>query len=349
MPLSLNGDRVPPRCAEQLWPQSLASVERFGTQGSVQIALINNMPDAALEDTELQFFELLEAACGDIPVNLTLYSLPGVPRSERARQRLSQFYHDIDDLFERRFDGVIMTGTEPRQPDLRNEPYWAAVAEVLDWAERSTVSMVLSCLAAHASVLHSDGIVRRTLSDKRFGVFECRRVGDHALTQGTPELMRFPHSRWNEVPEEALVSCGYQILTKSADAGIDLFVKKKAKSLFVYFQGHPEYGARTLWKEYRRDVRRFLVRERETYPSAPHGYFDAASAGVLADFRERALVDRREALLADFPDAHVTGALEKTWHLSGTCVYSNWLRWVSSKKAPRPRFAISGAVCAQAS
>jgi hypothetical protein len=35
---------------------------------SLSLALINNMPDPALEDTELQFFELLDAASGDVPV-----------------------------------------------------------------------------------------------------------------------------------------------------------------------------------------------------------------------------------------------------------------------------------------
>jgi len=59
------------------------------------------------------------------------------------------------------------------------------------------------------------------------------------LTSGTSEPMRFPHSRWNEVREDALTSCGYTVLTKSAEAGVNLFVKKKKKSLFVHFQGHP--------------------------------------------------------------------------------------------------------------
>ena len=76
-----------------------------------------------------------------------------------------------------------MTGTEPRQPDLRQEPYWSALTEVLDWAERNTASTILSCLAAHAGVLHSDGILRQPLDDKQFGVFESSKVCDHELTR----------------------------------------------------------------------------------------------------------------------------------------------------------------------
>ena len=71
--------------------------------------------------------------------------------------------------------------------------------------------------------------------------------------------MQIPHSRWNEVRADALTACGYEILTQSAEAGVDLFVKKKKDSLFVHFQGHPEYSVRTLLKEYRRDIKLSLI------------------------------------------------------------------------------------------
>ncbi len=114
-------------------------------------------------------------------------------------------------------------------------------------------------------------------------------------TRASP--MRFPHSRWNEVREDALSACGYDVLTQSALAGVDLFAKQKRKSLFVHFQGHPEYSSRTLMKEYRRDIKRFLRQERETYPTMPHGYFDAAATKLLTEFQETALA--RPARRAD--------------------------------------------------
>ena len=94
---------------------------------------------------------------------------------------------------------------------------------------------------------------------------------------------------------DELTACGYSVLTKSVQAGVDIFVKQKRKSLFVHFQGHPEYGALTLMKEYRRDIRRFLRKERETYPSMPLGYFDTTADKLLTDFRDAVLADRREA------------------------------------------------------
>jgi homoserine O-succinyltransferase len=228
---------------------------------------------------------------------------------------------------------MIMTGTEPRQSNQRDEPYWGALANVFDWAECNTVSTVLSCLAAHASVLHSDGIKRHPLSDKQFGVFAFTKAGNHELTSGTGDLVHFPHSRWNEVQADALAACGYVVLTQSAEGGVDSFVKKKKQSLFLHFQGHPEYGAQTLLKEYRRDIKRFLRRERETYPSMPKGYFDATGANRLADFRDSVLSDRREQLMEGFPEAALVGALQKTWQSSATSIYSSWLQYVLINRA----------------
>ena len=349
MPLIIDGNRVP-TCWEKnrsSLPAGLGAHDR--RPECVRVALINNMPDAALEDTELQFFELLDDASDDLPVFLKLYSLTGVPRSYRVKPHLNKFYFGMDDLWSSQFDAVIMTGTEPRQPNLRNEPYWSALTDVLDWAESNTVSTVLSCLAAHAGVLHSDGIDRCPLNDKQFGVFDFTKGANHQLTGATGERVRFPHSRWNEVRADALTACGYLVLTQSAEGGVDSFVKKKKRSLFVHFQGHPEYGSQTLLKEYRRDIKRFLRRERETYPSVPKGYFDAAAARLLTQFRDVVMSDRREELVESFPETAVVGSLQNTWRSSALSIYRNWLQYVVEKKADVSAFPAMAAVYHQTS
>lgn len=339
MPLIIEG-RVPTRWAEKTNSRAVVSMDPYLKRAEcVNLAFINNMPDAALEDTELQFFELLDIAAGEVPVVLKLYSLTGVPRTDRGQRHLNEFYFGSDELWKHRFDGIIVTGTEPRQADLRQEPYWSGLANVFDWAERHTLSTVLSCLAAHAGVLHSDGIPRHRLSDKQFGVFDAARVCEHEFTRNLAPVVRFPHSRWNEVEENSLTSCGYTVLTKSAQAGVDVFVKQKRKSLFVHFQGHPEYGAQTLMKEYRRDIRRFLRNERETYPSMPQGYFDTTAESVLTDFRDVVLADRREVMMEGFPEGILVGSVQKTWHSSALGIYRNWLEYVLMKKDEVSPFA----------
>jgi homoserine O-succinyltransferase len=339
MPLIIDGGQVPPRWAERKSCRLVGSGESQGAEAEgVRIAFLNNMPDAALEDTEIQFFELLDAASGEIPVRLKLHSLSGVPRAERGEQHLNSFYFSTDDLLNGRFDAVIMTGTEPRQSDLRSEPYWPALTSVLDWAESNTASTILSCLAAHAGVLHSDGVSRHLLSDKQFGVFDFSKTANHQLTAGYGERVCFPHSRWNEVRADELTACGYRVLTQSSEGGVDSFVKNKKRSLFVHFQGHPEYDAQTLLKEYRRDIKRFLRTERETYPSMPKGYFDATAAKLLTDFRDAVFSDRREELMESFPEIAPAGDFKSTWRSSAMSIYRSWLQYVVSNKAEATAF-----------
>ena len=134
-----------------------------------------------------------------------------------------------------------------------------------------------------------------------------------------------PHSRWNDLPADALVAGGYQILTQSPEAGVDCFTKAGNRP-WLFFQGHPEYEEDTLLKEYIRDVKRFLKRERETYPNLPDNYFGAEISADLSRFQERALTCRDEAILADFPlKEHLLKPIN-TWRKSGARIYRNWLR-----------------------
>jgi homoserine O-succinyltransferase/O-acetyltransferase len=300
----------------------------------IEIGLVNNMPEAALETTEQQFLELLGAAAGDSWVHLRFFSLPGVPRSERGRNHLSRSYGDVEDISKAELDGLIVTGTEPKAPNLVEEPYWPAFTQLVDWAGQNTISTVWSCLAAHAAVLHLDRIERVPLSEKRIGVFDCDRLGDHPLTVDLPSRLAIPHARWNELSEDTLLANGYQVLTRSPTAGIDTFVRQE-QSLFLFFQGHPEYGAVSLLNEFRRDVGRFLKGERDQYPAMPQHYFDASIEAALAAFRARAQIERREELLAEFPiptDPTSNGTVKANWQPFAVAIYRNWLSHLSAEK-----------------
>ncbi len=263
----------------------------------IEIGLINNMPDGALKATEHQFLRLLDSAADGIAVRLMFYALPEVRRTDWGRHHISSFYSSIDSLWNRQLDGLIMTGCEPQASNLRNEPYWAGMTRVIDWAEQNTHSAIWSCLAAHAAVLHRDGIVRRQFNEKRFGVFQCDRVSEHPLVAGMNPRVPMPHSRWNDLPEDELTACGYQVLTRGEQAGVDMFVKQ-SKSLSVFFQGHPEYEAKTLLYEYRRDLQRHLRGEQDTSPEMPQG----------------------------------CSSQDDPWRSAAQRIYSNWLTYLCARK-----------------
>ena len=124
------------------------------------------------------------------------------------------------------------------------------------------------------------------------------------------------------------------MLTRSEDAGVDTFVKQR-RSLFVFFQGHPEYESHSLLLEYRRDVGRFLRGERDSYPSMPLGYFDRNMVDALITLRKRALSDRREELFEDFPTALAAGKVTSPWRSTAVQLYRNWLSYISAEKERR--------------
>ena len=303
--------------------------------GSIRIGLINNMPDAAFKATERQFVSLLDAASESIEVRLSLFMVPSIPRPEPSVRRAASHYSSVEALWNSGLDALIVTGKDPVSADLRDEPCWQTMTQVIEWARENTHSTVWSCLAAHAAVLHMDGIQRRRNGDKHFGVFECARVSEHALLDGAAPRFNVPHSRWNGLDAEDLEACGYRVLARTADAGadagVDTFVKN-GRSLFVFFQGHPEYESDTLLREYRRDVERYLRHEASAYPSIPRGYFDPATERALAALREKAMSDPGDELRADLATILKTSAIENTWHRTATRIYRNWLEQIRARK-----------------
>ncbi len=218
------------------------------------------------------------------PLPLLLAAVGAAGRSRR-RWRIDQQYTDIADLGRLQIDGLIVTGAEPNAATLQEEPFWQDLTDIIDWARTNTRSTIWSCLAAHAAVLHLDGIERQRLDAKCSGVFDCAKVTDGWLTSDVSSPLKIAHSRLNELRESDLVARGYQILTASQEAGVDIFTKQ-FDSQFVFFQGHPEYDALSLQREYLRDITRFLAGERDSYPACPAGYFDIDDRTQACKFPE---------------------------------------------------------------
>jgi homoserine O-succinyltransferase len=292
------------------------------------IGLVNNMPDAALKATERQFMKLLQAVAGPRRIRFHCFALPSVKRSPEARWHVESEYSDLAELKRHRFDGLIVTGAEPVAPELDQEPYWADLTDLIDWAKVNTRSTIWSCLAAHAAVLHLDRIERRRLPAKCHGIFDCEAVTGDALTRAAPAPLKVSHSRLNEIVERDLVQAGYQVLTRSDQAGVDIFVRQYA-SRFVFFQGHPEYDALSLQREYLRDIGRYLAREREAYPHLPVSYFDAATEEKLARFEKQARHQRHPALSNALPALNLRSDIAAG--SAAAALFRNWLQYLGAE------------------
>src|ERR1700730_4344161 len=315
-----------------LAPTQLRREDKFGrpqhADVDLTIGLVNNMPDAALQATERQFMRLLRQAAGDIRIDLHCFTLPSVKRSQPVKRRIDHQYTDIAEIARLHTDGLIVTGAEPIAATLPQETFWQEFTEIVDWAKTNTRSTIWSCLAAHAAVLHLDGIERRRIDTKCSGIYECFKLAEHWLTDDIASPLRISHSRLNELRATDLSAKGYQLLTYSPQCGVDIFARQ-LRSQFIFLQGHPEYEALSLEREYLRDISRFLAGERDSYPAIPTNYFDSETEASLASFESRARHERRPALSTELPER--TLRQDAATSAAATAIFRNWLGYLSDR------------------
>jgi homoserine O-succinyltransferase len=301
------------------------------SRAAIHVGLVNNMPDAAMRATELQFAKLLKAAAGALDVRLRLFSLRAVARGEQARSRMAGFYDDAAFLQASSIDALIVTGAQPDATDLRQEPYWPELTHLIDWAEVGTISTMFSCLAAHAAVLHLDGISRRGLPSKLSGVFDSIRTEDDPLFFNTAISVPVPHSRRNDIAKSELVAKGYRILSRLENGQVDIFTREPpGHSRFVFFQGHPEYDPATLGKEYLRDMGRFLRVEIQDRPAMPRHYFDRATEDRLQGMPIQSQDD-----LSRYGEVVAAALPRQSWRGNTVKLFANWLTLVAATKMRR--------------
>lgn len=301
--------------------------------GTLAIGLLNNMPDAAFLQTERQFRRLLGP-----DVALRLFALDRPDRGEAVRAELAERYQSHRALPTAGLDALVITGSEPVESRLQDEPFFAPLSEIVAWAEAHLVSTLFSCLAAHAAVLARDGLARRRLPRKCAGVFPCRGTGTaHPLLAGMPHTVFVPHSRWNDLTEADLVASGYTVLRR-APIGVDLFIRE-GQNLLVFLQGHPEYDADSLAREYRRDVGRYLAGTCADYPAMLENCFSSEGVARLEGFATAALARRSPSLSASFPPLAEILPPGAAWQADAALLFRNWLRYVALNRASALRSA----------
>ena len=270
MPLIQNSD-LPTFARLQAEGQEVLSLDRARHQDirELHIGILNIMPDAALEATERQFMRLVGSCNRIAQFHIHLFSIPEMPRGAVAKARIDRYYECFSDLQHEGLDALILSGANPVQARIEEEPFWQPLLEVVDWAREHTCSVMCSCLATHAVVQHLWGIHRYALADKRWGVYSNRIRHPHPLVANINTRFDAPHSHVYEVNKEQLAEKGLITLASSEEADMHLAVSPDGLR-FVFFQGHPEYDAVSLLKEYKREVIRYIEGVRNQYPRFPN-------------------------------------------------------------------------------
>lgn len=310
---------------ETIGPEAAAS----SGLDDVVVGLLNLMPDAALRATDRQFVRLLAAGATDHDIWVYPFSVAASSRGEEARHHIADHYSTFGDVRRVGLDALIVTGANPAQHLLANEPFWEGLGEVLDWARESTRSILCSCLATHAVVERYEGVRRTRLPQKRWGVYSHRIVADHPLLEGLAGPVPAPHSHWYDMTRGDFESVGAEVLLEGDEAGVHMAVSRDG--FYVFFQGHPEYDRISLLKEYRRELGRYYSGDRDDYPPFPEHYLDESARTRLDSYR-RVLENAKSR--SDVPppldEDHLVSDHTPDWGAAGRVIYRNWLESLSS-------------------
>jgi homoserine O-succinyltransferase len=307
---------------------SILTPERAGTQfiRELHIGLLNMMPDAALEATERQLFRLVGESNPIAQFYMHPFTLDELPRGEKARKHIDQYYESFADIQREGLDALIITGANVTGPEISSEPFWEPLTRVMDWAYENVTSTLCSCLATHAVLEYRHGQKRRHKQKKCWGVFS-HSVEDksHPLVNDVNTRFDVPHSRFNQVDHSMFEAAGLNILVESADAGVHLAVSDNLLRT-VYFQGHPEYDSISLMKEYKREVVLYSNGKLDDYPVFPENYFDIKTEAILMEYKDR-LINAREQKVQppEFPEALITPMIDNTWRDTGAAIVGNWI------------------------
>ncbi len=216
----------------------------------LQVLIFNNMP--IKQDTELQLLRALSNT--PLQVDVTFMNAKSHVSRNTSTNHLNKFYTTLDEIRDRKFDGMIVTGAPVEDISFEEVDYWEETCEILEWAKTHVTSTLHICWAAQAGFYYYYGINKKQLPQKLFGIYE-HKVSNRKvpLVRGFDDVFLAPHSRHTETSAEEIHACKeVTVLAESPEAGVFLAIAEGGKKIFV--TGHPEYDRYTLDKEYHRDL-----------------------------------------------------------------------------------------------
>ena len=263
----------------------------------LEIVVLNLMPTKIATETQLS--RLL----GNTPlqVHLELMHTKSHVAKNTSQEHLLAFYKTFDELKDRKFDGMVITGAPVENMDFESVDYWPELCEIMEWSKSHVQSTFHICWGAQAGLYYHYGVKKYPLEEKLFGVFEHTKDYPRAiLLRGFDDVFYAPHSRHTTILREDVEAVpGLKILASSEKAGVYAVMSKNGRQVFV--TGHSEYDPDTLEKEYLRDKNLGLpIRVPENY----------------------------------YPNDDDTKSPVVRWRSHGNLLFSNWLNYFVYQATP---------------
>ncbi len=264
----------------------------------LQLLLLNLMPKKI--ETETQFARLL----GNTPlqIDLTLMHTSSHKSKNTDEGHLLSFYKTFDDIRDRNFDGMIITGAPVEKMDFEEVDYWDELCEIMEWSKTHVHSTLHICWGAQAGLYYHYGIPKVPLDKKMFGVFPHEvEYKPSILFRGFNDVFYVPHSRHTTVDRKAIEARSeLRILSSSPEAGV-YAICKKGGGRQIFITGHSEYDSDTLLHEYERDLKANLPID------VPKNYF-----------------------IGDDPKK----GINNQWRASANLLFSNWINYYVYQTTP---------------
>lgn len=298
MPIKIDG-RLPANKALENENIFVMTEERANTQDirPLNIVILNLMPTKI--ETETQLLRLLSNS--PLQVDITLLQTASHVSKNTSQEHMLKFYSCFDDIKDKKFDGMVITGAPVEHMAFEEVDYWEELCEIFKWSKTNVYSTFHICWGAQAGLYYHYGIPKYQLDEKMFGIFPHRSLDNfHPLLRGLDETFYVPHSRHTEIRmnDIALVK-DLQVLTYSDISGVHLLSDMDCRNF--YATGHSEYDRDTLFKEYFRDKSKGLDIK------VPYNYF---------------------------PDDDPTKTPLITWRSTANIIFSNWLNYFVYQKTP---------------
>jgi homoserine O-succinyltransferase len=259
----------------------------------LEIGILNLMPGAVVERTEVQLLRLLANTPLQIRPTFVYFDKH---KSTSKQGHFDAFYKTLSEVKARGLDGLIITGANLEEHAFEDIHYWKELTKFLDWAKRHVTSTIFSCWAVHAGLYHHHGIRPQKYKKKKFGIFPHRvnHESNSPLLLSMDDCVFIPHSRWRGVAARDVARHKeLEILIDNKELGPHLIAGRKGRE--IYMQGHPEYDREDIAGEYFRDKAKGLS------INPPLNYF---------------------------PGGDETKTPLKNWSANGQVFYSNWINWV---------------------
>ena len=215
----------------------------------LELVVLNLMPTKIA--TETQLTRLL----GNTPlqVHLELMHTTSHESKNVTPEHLLSFYKSFDELKDRKFDGMVITGAPVEQMRFEEVDYWDELCEIMEWSKTHVHSTFHICWGAQAGLYYHFGIQKHNLPKKLFGVYPHHADYKRSiLLRGFDDTFYVPHSRHTTVCREDIEAVPeLKILASSEQAGVYAVMSKEGHQIFI--TGHAEYDPLTLEAEYLRD------------------------------------------------------------------------------------------------